>query len=465
MTQKYIAYYETLGLTLDASPEEIKKAYFRLVRKHSPEKDPEQFQKIREAYEALKDGPPAEQDGFPLPDDPEALFYLNEGERWYQEADYAYAAKQFLKALDAVPDQPHILWRLSTALMDNENWQKAAKYLEQLARLFPENREVFSMIANAYHRRGWHKKALPAFERAYELGEKDCKFLNGFASARKANLENQAAARLYWEAIEHYKPENADLAYAFDAFYGYSETADFFKSAALNYLDTYAGFIKKYKRQINDAEEATVPIYFLIKNHPVILKDREVFTKTCSVLDQAAGYGKEWAQYTFILGSILLQTALENDPRSLHQDWLLFSRTMPKEKTDDAKLMRYAKLDNMLCIIEDWEQLKTEYAIIRSDYPTLLRGYEEDFDRLAAGEGEALFDKLKWEFDKLAAKYEGSEYQKRHPEPKEKILYTTDGFDSTPYVRSGEKVGRNDPCPCGSGKKFKKCCMGKGIYD
>lgn len=27
------------------------------------------------------------------------------------------------------------------------------------------------------------------------------------------------------------------------------------------------------------------------------------------------------------------------------------------------------------------------------------------------------------------------------------------------------KIGRNDPCPCGSGKKFKKCCLGKGIYD
>jgi hypothetical protein len=24
-----------------------------------------------------------------------------------------------------------------------------------------------------------------------------------------------------------------------------------------------------------------------------------------------------------------------------------------------------------------------------------------------------------------------------------------------------EKVGRNDPCPCGSGKKFKKCCENK----
>jgi len=29
-------------------------------------------------------------------------------------------------------------------------------------------------------------------------------------------------------------------------------------------------------------------------------------------------------------------------------------------------------------------------------------------------------------------------------------------------VRTGEKVGRNDPCPCGSGKKYKKCC-GKNV--
>ena len=30
-----------------------------------------------------------------------------------------------------------------------------------------------------------------------------------------------------------------------------------------------------------------------------------------------------------------------------------------------------------------------------------------------------------------------------------------------PYRREVPKVGRNDPCPCGSGKKYKKCC-GKG---
>ncbi len=29
--------------------------------------------------------------------------------------------------------------------------------------------------------------------------------------------------------------------------------------------------------------------------------------------------------------------------------------------------------------------------------------------------------------------------------------------DHTPYVRDGRKVGRNEPCPCGSGKKYKQC--------
>jgi len=27
------------------------------------------------------------------------------------------------------------------------------------------------------------------------------------------------------------------------------------------------------------------------------------------------------------------------------------------------------------------------------------------------------------------------------------------------FEREHEKIGRNDPCPCGSGKKYKKCCM------
>ena len=33
-----------------------------------------------------------------------------------------------------------------------------------------------------------------------------------------------------------------------------------------------------------------------------------------------------------------------------------------------------------------------------------------------------------------------------------------DGSRTKQPVRSGKKPGRNDPCPCGSGLKYKKCC-------
>ncbi|NCC86920.1 MAG: preprotein translocase subunit SecA, partial [Clostridia bacterium] len=34
-----------------------------------------------------------------------------------------------------------------------------------------------------------------------------------------------------------------------------------------------------------------------------------------------------------------------------------------------------------------------------------------------------------------------------------------DGTDKPKTIKKGERIGSNDPCPCGSGKKYKKCCM------
>lgn len=52
--------------------------------------------------------------------------------------------------------------------------------------------------------------------------------------------------------------------------------------------------------------------------------------------------------------------------------------------------------------------------------------------------------------------FEQFEKPKLRPLPAEPF-----NFDVADIIdfKSGNKVGRNDPCPCGSGKKFKKCCM------
>lgn len=45
----------------------------------------------------------------------------------------------------------------------------------------------------------------------------------------------------------------------------------------------------------------------------------------------------------------------------------------------------------------------------------------------------------------------------RYFEPLRQMFPDFTGGQST-YRRTGPKIGRNDPCPCGSGKKYKRCC-------
>jgi preprotein translocase subunit SecA len=42
-------------------------------------------------------------------------------------------------------------------------------------------------------------------------------------------------------------------------------------------------------------------------------------------------------------------------------------------------------------------------------------------------------------------------------EPEAQPVQSDSGTAEQPFVRLGNKVGRNDPCPCGSGKKYKQC--------
>lgn len=71
-----------------------------------------------------------------------------------------------------------------------------------------------------------------------------------------------------------------------------------------------------------------------------------------------------------------------------------------------------------------------------------------------------LFDKEKLYKNMVGANadwlYELPQWEVIFPEEKRKELYTEQKQSGT--IRKEKKIGRNDPCPCGSGKKYKKCC-------
>ena len=70
------------------------------------------------------------------------------------------------------------------------------------------------------------------------------------------------------------------------------------------------------------------------------------------------------------------------------------------------------------------------------------------------------FDKEKLYKNMVAAKadwlYELPQWDNIFSEEKRKELYKEQKASGT--IRKEKKIGRNDPCPCGSGKKYKKCC-------
>ena len=50
------------------------------------------------------------------------------------------------------------------------------------------------------------------------------------------------------------------------------------------------------------------------------------------------------------------------------------------------------------------------------------------------------------------------EFQRKKQRELEQARMAGSGSAEAPAQRrTGDKVGRNDPCPCGSGKKYKKC--------
>lgn len=80
---------------------------------------------------------------------------------------------------------------------------------------------------------------------------------------------------------------------------------------------------------------------------------------------------------------------------------------------------------------------------VREESPLVIRTFLEwlqDGGRL--GDGHAL-GKFVWAL--------GPAYRERCS-PK-------GGARNVPFVKKTSDIGRNDPCPCGSGRKYKKCCL------
>ena len=151
-----------------------------------------------------------------------------------------------------------------------------------------------------------------------------------------------------------------------------------------------------------------------------------------------------------------------------------------KEDMIGAENMRRLERDVMLHVLDsEWKDHLAAMDYLRQSVG--LRGYaqknpKQEYKREAFEMFEQLLERIKHDVIAFLMRIQLNEPQQaavQFDEPSEDAMqfqhpnvenaFADDeevveaSFDNATYEREGDKVGRNDPCPCGSGKKYKHC--------
>jgi preprotein translocase subunit SecA len=186
---------------------------------------------------------------------------------------------------------------------------------------------------------------------------------------------------------------------------------------------------------------------------------------------------------TQLTGEVLNQFGIDLktvglDPTQLSHDELadaliekVKQRYEEKEQLFGAQTMRWLERRIILDIVDSqWKDHL--YSLDHLKEGIGLRGYGQK-DPLVEFKKEAftLFEEMMDRIDNETTRYlfliqpakpedQAREIERRQQRQQQQLQYQTGPAqaEAPKPVRTGAKIGRNDPCPCGSGKKYKKCC-------
>jgi preprotein translocase subunit SecA len=170
--------------------------------------------------------------------------------------------------------------------------------------------------------------------------------------------------------------------------------------------------------------------------------------------------------------------ALGIEPAEMRPDAILDAlieaikkRFEEKEQLFGAEMMRWLERRVILDIVDtQWKDHLLSLDHLKEGIG--LRGYGQK-DPLVEFKREAftLFEEMMERIDTETVRFlflvqparaedHAQALERRQQRAQQNLQYQTGPAQAEPPkpVRTGAKIGRNDPCPCGSGKKYKKCC-------
>lgn len=155
--------------------------------------------------------------------------------------------------------------------------------------------------------------------------------------------------------------------------------------------------------------------------------------------DMVVDYVKTKGENAFWYEYSNLETSIYRDLLSNHKEVVktTIADLAKKYNTTDEFIMGFVDGIN--------DSLKTPYDLETVESTTEL-AFDIDLEKLyynmIDAKAQYLYELPQW--DGIFSEEKRKDIRKQYNESK--------------IVRNEQKVGRNDPCPCGSGKKYKKCC-------
>lgn len=503
-------YYKILNIKSDASQNDIKRAYFMIVRKYPPERFPDEFMEIREAYEVLSNEDTRKQyDSIGSMPDVVKMYY-NAGKKALAEDEPDKAIKLLEKVIKAYPDLSIVESLLGEAYFANENYGKAIRIFEKLVNKEKVNARYVGKLADAYLERGWHKKAAAQYQKALALDKDNIGFWQGLIECYEKSGELKKRKKVILNAIEYAKLRNWDNPiFYFEQLKIDLEDRDY---------DSFAEHLQDLTTVVKNNQEHKENAIWFLSIITELFDVSKHYREAAEVMNVICELSPEDEKHRAKKDELNKKSAVDSELRELSEDkefhrifYIMFMRQRDNCSDEDCFNCDYRQLAFEMKIFNNIDKLREQIIKLKNMYPVLYETKSEFFeDVINPVKSKSLSFRFKkrldmfkrklfddfdydnyYDLDSFAEDYShyddyynddnDDDYDDEYDDNNKKYGYEYDDdeydddgifddyndddgddkpdfFFQEPYKREEPKVGRNDPCPCGSGKKYKKCC-------
>lgn len=460
-------YYEILEVNSDVSQSEIKKAYFQMIRKYPRDRYEKKFMDIREAYENLGDeGTRSQYDSIDsLPD-----FIKNSycaAVEFIEEEKFSSA----IRKLEDILKHDYKLYifkaLLAETYLKNNNSGKAIKLYEELCEEIPQNFAFPRGLAHAYSLRGWNKKAIKEYKKAIELDKNNIALWFDLSKVYIGTKDYLGAKETLDTALQIFKDPSDSLSIYLSLIMLHINFD--MKDKVKDYLDILDKLAKDNEDMKANIARSLTQIASYLFNMDEDIEAHNIVEKAAEILPENKKISK-------IKNEIEVISEYEEDLNKLDDDSnieegikAVISMAVITDQElagKDKEAMEYAYEYE---IMEYFSKYKASIKRLEKLYPNLYKIKLDFFTKVRNADSrkklrkeyEKKYDKYSYILDKVNDFYINGQsdfYDGFQFEDNDEYGYDDDIEVQKPFVREQIKIGRNDPCPCGSGKKYKKCC-------